>query len=220
MDYNILKQIIIDQEDFQNKKPLGFLRNKIQNIKPLLKNPSIIVITGHRRVGKSTLLLQIAKEFYKDNYYYLDFSEPMFKKLEIEDYNTILEIFYKEVGEKTTFFFDEIQGKPEWNLFVNKLKERGNKCFIAGSNADLLSKEISTYLTGRHIDIEIYPFSYKEIIEYKNISITPKTTQKNAILLNNFDNYLEQGGFPEVIIFNQKEILKEIYKDIIQKDVI
>jgi len=220
MDYNILKQIIIDQEDFQNKKPLGFLRNKIQNIKPLLKNPSIIVITGHRRVGKSTLLLQIAKEFYKDNYYYLDFSEPMFKKLEIEDYNTILEIFYKEVGEKTTFFFDEIQGKPEWNLFVNKLKERGNKCFITGSNADLLSKEISTYLTGRHIDIEIYPFSYKEIIEYKNISITPKTTQKNAILLNNFDNYLEQGGFPEVIIFNQKEILKEIYKDIIQKDVI
>lgn len=219
MDYNILKQIIINQNELQKNKNIGFLRHSLKDISNFINNPTIIVITGHRRVGKSTILLQIAKKYYKDNYYYLDFSDPIFKKITVDDYNKIEEIFLKEIGNKKTIFFDEIQGKPEWNLFVNQLKEKGHKCFVTGSNADILSKEISSYLTGRHIDIELYPFSYKEFIEYKNMPFNPQTTKTNAKLLNLFEEYLKFGGFPEVIVYNQKELLKEIYKDIILKDV-
>jgi len=220
MDYTILRQLVINQNELQKTKNIGFIRNALEDISKLISAPSIIVITGHRRVGKSTLLLQIANKYYKEDYYYLDFSDPILKNLKVEDYTPLYELFLKEIGKKKAFFFDEIQGKPDWNLFVNQLKEKGHKCFVTGSNADMLSMEISTYLTGRHQDKILYPFSYKEYITYKKQNIKPETTQTNANLLNLFDDYLLTGGFPEVIIYDQKEILKEIYKDIITTDVV
>lgn len=219
MDYMLLKQVIINQNNFSKTKELGHIRDNLHLIKKDINNPTIIVITGHRRVGKSTLSLQIAKSFFKDNYYYLDFSDPVLKKINIEDFLKIEEIFLKEFKKRKAFFFDEIQGVQDWNLFINQLREKGYKCFITGSNAELLSKEISTYLTGRHKDFELYPFSFKEYLSFNNIEIDKFTTSKNAEILSYFDRYLSTGGFPEVVVYNQNELLKDIYKDVILKDV-
>ncbi len=219
MDYMLLKQVIINQNNFFKTKELGYIRDKLPYIKKYINNPTIIVITGHRRVGKSTLFLQIANSFFKEDYYYLDFSDPILKKITVEDFLKIEEIFLKEFKKRKAFFFDEIQGVPDWNLFVNQLREKGYKCFITGSNAELLSKEISTYLTGRHKDFELYPFSFKEYLSFNKVEKGQFTTSKNAQLLSYFDKYLNSGGFPEVVVYNQNELLKDIYKDVILKDV-
>jgi hypothetical protein len=219
MDYMLLRQIIINQNIFFKNKNVGYIRDKLELIKKDVSNPTIIVITGHRRVGKSTLFLQIANFFYKNNYYYLDFSDPILRKINVEDFLKIEEIFLKEFKKRDAFFFDEIQGVPDWNLFVNQLRDKGYKVFITGSNADLLSKEISTYLTGRHKDYELFPFSFKEYLGYNNITKGDFTTSENALILSYFDKYLNNGGFPEIVIYDQKELLKSIYNDIILKDV-
>ncbi len=220
MDKEILRKVILNHNEIFNNKDVGITRNCLKQFKKLTENPIAIVITGHRRAGKSTLLLQIAKTFYKNDFYYVDFSDPSLNRLTEMDYEPMYELFLKEFGEKKAFFFDEIQGKPEWNKFINNLRERGHKCFVTGSNAELLSSEISTFLTGRHINVNLFPFSFLEFLNYKNIEYKTLSTKNTAIILKQFDIYLKKGGFPEIILYNQLDLLKEIYKDIITKDII
>jgi predicted AAA+ superfamily ATPase len=220
MNKEVLRKTILNHYEMFTNKDIGVVRDYLTEFKKEIDNPLTIVITGHRRVGKSTLLLQIAKKYYKNNFYYLDFSDPSLKNLDVSDYEPLYELFLKEFGLKKAFFFDEIQGKPEWNSFVNILRERKHKCFVTGSNSEMLSSEISTYLTGRHKDKIIFPFSFKEFLNYKTIDTNLLTTTNTSKILKYFDIYLEEGGFPENIIFNQPEILKDIYKDIITRDII
>lgn len=220
MDKEILQRSVINNwEIFQNKDK-GIIREYLSEFETLIKNPITIIITGHRRVGKSTLFLQIADKYYPNNYYYLDFSDPALKNITELDYEPLYEIFLKEFGYKKAFFFDEIQGKPEWNKFVNNLRERGHKCFVTVSNADMLSSEISTHLTGRHLNKIIFPFSFKEFLEYKSVDYKSPSTAKTAKILTTFEEYLNVGGFPEVVLYNPPGLLKEIYKDVITKDII
>jgi hypothetical protein len=129
-------------------------------------------------------------------------------------------VLLEQFGEKKIFFFDEIQGKPNWDKFVNRLYETGNKFYITGSNSELLSKEISTYLTGRHLDIELYPFSFKEYLNYKKIDIDYRFTKNLIKIEKELNNYLKNGGFPQVVVENNTSLLEEIYEDIINKDVL
>jgi len=220
MKEEILKRLVINQNEQFNSKDVGVPRDALDDIKTICETPHIIVITGHRRAGKSTYMLQIAKKYFKDDFYYIDFSAPALKEITVQDYEAITEMLLKEIGVKKAMFFDEIQGKPSWNLYLNQLKEQGHKCFITGSNTDLLSKEISTQLTGRHINKTIYPFSFREYLRSKNVKSEPLTTERTSELLKLFDTYLQNGGFPEVIVYNFTDILKEMYQDIITKDVI
>lgn len=219
MDKEILRLVVLNHNEIFNNKPVGQLRDNLKEIEYLIKTPVAVVITGHRRVGKSTLLIQIAKTYFKENYYYLDFSDPALKNIDVLDYESLYGIFLKEFGERKAFFFDEIQGKPEWNKFINNLRERGHKCFITGSNAELLSSEISTFLTGRHTDKIIFPFSFKEFLDYKKADYSNLSTTKISKLLNLFDIYLVNGGFPEILIYNHPDLLKEVYNDIIIRDI-
>ncbi|MFH0905850.1 MAG: ATP-binding protein [archaeon] len=219
MDKENIRNAVLSSNDLFKTKDRGFTRDILDNIKEIIDNPITVIITGHRRAGKSTLFLQIADKFFPNNYYYLDFSDPSLKNFDIYDYDSLYEIFLKEFGKKKAFFFDEIQGKVDWNKFVNILRERGHKCFVTGSNAEMLSTEISTFLTGRHLDRIVFPFSYKEFVRYNKIDYNEKSTSNSAKLLNLFDIYIKEGGFPEVIVYKQKELLKTIYKDVIIKDV-
>jgi len=221
MEKRYLEQIVLDQKERLSKMKEGYLRDKLSLVPDLIKHKINIVVTGHRRSGKSTFLLQWMKKYYNSNFYYLDFSDERLVDFKTTDFQLLYEIFLEYFGEKNIFYFDELQGKKyDWNRFVNRLYSEGKRFFITGSNADLLSKEISTYLTGRHFDIMIYPFSFKEYLGYHNFNKNYNSTLGKAEVIKYFNNYIKQGGFPEVIVYNTTDILENIYQDVINTDIL
>ena len=106
-------------------------------------------------------------------------------------------------------FFDEIQNIQKWELFIRKLVDAKKHVVITGSNASLLSKELGTKLTGRHLDYELFPFSFREFLDLT----------KEKVGINSFEKYLFNGGFPEYLKFKKEEILQELLRDIITKDI-
>ena len=221
MEKRYLEQIVLDQKERLSKMKEGYPRDKLLEVPDLIKHKINIVVTGHRRSGKSTFLLQWMKKYYNSNFYYLDFSDERLVDFKTIDFQLLYEIFLEQYGEKDIFYFDELQGKKyDWNRFVNRLYPEGKRFFITGSNADLLSKEISTYLTGRHFDIMIYPFSFKEYLGYHNFNKNYNSTLGKVEAINHFNNYIKQGGFPEVIVYNTTDILENIYQDVINTDIL
>jgi len=220
MDKEYLRLVIKDQQLRVANLPLGYPRNKLSNLNGILKHKINIVITGPRRSGKSTFLLQWMNKVYKDNFYYFDFSDDRVVDFKTEDLQVLYELFLELYGEKKVFFFDEIQGKYDWNKFVNRLYSEGYRFFITGSNAELLSKEISTYLTGRHYDVTILPFSFNEFLGYNKVDLDFVGTKNTIKIKSKLESYLNNGGFPEVVTFGNKDILDNVYKDVINKDIV
>lgn len=215
MNRLILKQIIADQNElFDSRK---FISRKFPD--NLLSTSKIVVITGVRRAGKSTLLKQISESF--PNFNYFNFDDERLTKFEISDFNVLLEIFYELNPNSNVFFFDEIQEVDGWEKFVNRLFESGKKIFITGSNAKLLSSEISTSLTGRNLQLELYPFSFKEYLSFNGLELkTVYSTKENANLVRHFNYFFTIGGFPEVVKSKDRQELIQIYQDILIKDLI
>ncbi|WP_026953101.1 ATP-binding protein [Algoriphagus mannitolivorans] len=165
----------------------------------------IEVIAGVRRSGKSTLMRQLIEETTTD-FAYLNFEDPRIFDFEIGDFAKLDELFGEEVS---TYFFDEIQNVKGWEVFVRQLHDRGRKVFITGSNASLLSSELGTKLTGRHLSHEILPFSYSEFLAYCNLENSNE----------NFLDYLISGGFPEYLRDRNPEVLQNLLKDIVFRDI-
>lgn len=132
----------------------------------LFSGSHVEVISGVRRCGKSTLMKLIMKK-YGASVAYFNFEDPRVYGFEVSDFQKLDEVIGK--GKKA-WFFDEIQNIPAWEIFVRQLHDRGEKVFITGSNASLLSKELGTRLTGRHIRHELFPFSYKEFLKHKKLT--------------------------------------------------
>ena len=220
MDKEYLTQVVLDQNNRLKKLSEGLPRKKLDDITSFIDHKINIVITGHRRSGKSTFLLQWMNKFYKNDYYYFDFSDERIQDFKTADFQTLHETLLEQFGERKIFFFDEIQGKPNWDKFVNRLYTEGYRFFITGSNAELLSKEISTYLTGRHFDIQIYPFSFEEYLAYNKFEKNPKITEGRVEIKRYLNEYIKNGGFPEVVVYNNSDILGSIYDDVINKDIL
>ncbi|MBS0627675.1 MAG: ATP-binding protein, partial [Verrucomicrobia bacterium] len=139
------------------------------------------------------------------------------------DFQALLEIFIELFGIQSTFYFDEIQNIEGWERFIRRLYEKGNKIFITGSNAKLLSKELGTHLTGRYIQLEIYPLSFKEIIQHEHPSIFTKkvlSTEDVGAILHQFSVYCKYGGIPEYLKFKKTEYLKDLYEGILYRDIV
>ena len=170
--------------------------------------PHALIISGIRRAGKSTLLHQLSKRII--NFHYLNFEDPRLTKFGLNDFEKLDEIFIKEYGDYEYYLFDEIQKVETWELFVRSRLDKEKKFIITGSNASLLSRELGMSLTGRHVDLELFPFSFKEYLLFKN---------KKAELLT-FKEYLTNGGFPEYVKYNNSEILQRLFTDIIQRDIV
>lgn len=217
-----LKEILTDQRASMLRKPLGIEREVLPLIKKKLPLPHIVVLTGLRRSGKSTILRQIIKKYYSDEkFYYINFEDERLLNFQAENFNEIYEVLFELFGKKKTFFIDEIQNVENFELFVRRFYDEGFKFYITGSSAKLLSRELGTKLTGRHVDITVTPFSFKEFLKFKNIE-TPNVyeTEKKVEIKKLFNEYYIGGGMPEFIRFEDKEILTRIYEDIINKDVI
>ena len=216
MDKNQLKEIVVDQKSGFEKKH-QFIERKVSE--KIIKSSKITAIVGVRRCGKSTLLKQLKNRY--PGYYYLNFEDERLLDFQVEDFNNLLEIFFTLYDYHSVFFFDEIQNIIGWEKFVSRLYGDGYKVFVTGSSAKLLSSELSTSLTGRHQKIELYPFSWLEYLQYHDFQIKKNYTTKEKSQINKlFDRYLLLGGFPEVVQSRDSDELKQLYQDILIKDII
>ncbi len=161
------------------------------------------VVTGVRRSGKSTLCLQ-ALEHAGVKYAYMNFDDNRLTDLHADDLDLILEALYKKYGDFSYLMLDEIQNVEGWHLFVNRMLRRGMHIVLTGSNSRLLSGELASYLTGRHHQIELLPFSFRDFCACKGVATEPLTTKNRGLLAGAFDDYMRTGGFPELL--HEKDI--------------
>lgn len=224
MELQDIKQIVIDQKkelDDSMKRERVIEREVLDDYKKHANYALIKVIQGVRRCGKSTLCYQLLKD---KNFAYVNFDDERLASLETEDLNKVLESFY-EIYEKFEFILlDEVQNVYGWELFVNRLKRQGLNVVLTGSNARLLSKELSTHLTGRHIPLELFPFSFREFLKYRGLEFNIKslTTEDKGLIKNKFNEYAQKGGFPEALKESviAETYLRSLYSTIINKDVV
>lgn len=219
MDKRILETILADQaEELAQKSNLRFCHRKEEDLIDLNSTQAQVVI-GVRRSGKSTLCYNaLTRKGMK--FAYVNFDDERLIHLTSEDLNDILEVLYKINGDFNYLFIDEIQNIPEWYLFVNRLLRRQMHIIITGSNAKLLSGELATHLTGRHHSITLYPFSFAEYCEVKNIDTKSRTTKAIATRRAVFDEYMKQGGFPELqFIDNDRDYIEELVNNILRRDI-
>jgi predicted AAA+ superfamily ATPase len=221
MNKNRIKEILFDQKEvFEHKKNLIFRDINLDNY---ITSRQVIVITGVRRCGKSSLLFLIKQkmDLAEGDYCYFNFDdERVVAETDILD--KLLSIHREIYGKNPILFFDEIQNVTNWEKFVNRVYEQGIKVFITGSNANLLSSEIATSLTGRNLSIELLPFSFKEILLFKEIeyNLNKLSSALKSQIIGAFDQYMEQGGFPLVVKENNLELLNQYFQDILYRDII
>ena len=180
----------------------------------LLQNPLIKLITGPRRVGKSVFALLMLQG---KNFAYLNFDDNQLLEKWNEDLAmSALDYVYPDYD---FMLLDEIQNLPDWDLWVSKLYRHGKNLIITGSNANMLSSEMATVLTGRYLQIEMLPFSLDETMRWKNISPDRKEQAAQAIVLA--DDYMRNGGYPETILARgiTKNYLSTLFDSILLKDV-
>ena len=194
------------------------------------------VVAGVRRAGKSTILLQVIKKLIdeetpRENILYVNFEEPIFiPYLTVEFLLRIHDLYLERFNPsgRTYVVLDEVQLVPGWERFVRGLydREKDIKFYITGSSSKLLSKEYGTSLTGRIVSSEVFPLSFQEFLVFKNKeNLIGKSQGKGSPALRNlFNQYIEFGGFPQVVLTEEEkdklQILKDYYTAVIEKDII
>lgn len=207
----ILATFLRQSKEIENSdKKLSVRRTSVEI--PSALNEFARIITGIRRSGKSTFVNQ---DFFKtdSNAFYLNFDDPTLYGFSSSDFAILeeaIERFQNENKGSKAVYFDEIQVVEGWEVFVNSQLRKGNLVTVTGSNASLLSYELGTRLTGRHLDYELFPFNFDE---YCKLRKCDKTSES-------FKHFLEEGGFPEYLIYNRTDILKRLFEDILLRDVI
>ena len=226
-------------KDIFKKIIVGFQEGKLgdyvsRDYKIPCDSKKIISLIGVRRCGKTCILFNLIKEIKKtvdiENIVYINFEDDRLFDLQIRDMDNLIEGYYElypeKRDEKVYFFLDEIQNIKNWEIFVRRIYDTLNiQLFITGSSSKLLSAEIATSLRGRTIAYEIFPFSFKEYLKWKNIKINLNSPKSLSFIKNALDVYLKEGGFPECIDEDKdfaRKILSEyvnliIYKDIIER---
>lgn len=199
-----LREIIERQRLSVTGKDSGMVREQLQSL-PDTKSHALIV-SGIRRCGKSTLLFQLLRGKYPQAIY-LNFDDPRLYDFSTEDFVKLDELI-RESGS-FVLMFDEIQLVKGWERYVRQKLDENLQVFVTGSNASLLSRELGSSLTGRHITRELFPFSYHEYCRFHQLEPCTETT-----LL-----YLKEGGFPEYQKQKNDEILSSLLDDIIVRNI-
>jgi len=216
MQKSLIKEVITKQN--QEKEALSRLeyveRTKAVQGPEWMSSPLIKVVLGPRRAGKSvfSLMLLRGKPFL-----YFNFDDPALVGEKLDLYELVDEL-HKFYGDTKFVLFDEIQNLKGWELFANRLHRQGYNLVLTGSNANLLSMELATHLTGRHLPIEILPFNFQEFLKAKNFSEPDRKPE----LLKLLEQYMSFGGFPEVVIKNQhpRGYLDVLFDALLFKDVV
>lgn len=205
----LLKETIIEiisrQEEKLRLKETGIPRKLMEEI--TIGGPLILIISGIRRCGKSTLLRQL--KINSERSCYFNFEDILASDFEFTDFKK-LDSIIRESYSGAHLYFDEIQAVEGWENFGRSVQDDGYSLIITGSNASLLSRELGTKLTGRHLTYELFPFSYNEFLVYKELEPG----------IESFSAYFISGGFPEFIKDNNPEILQQLLRDILYRDVV
>lgn len=219
METKLIKDYIAD---FQNKKFPKIIKRELKISK--IKNKAISLI-GPRRSGKTYYFLSIIKKLEREKTLYLDFEESFLKELNaLEVLEIILDIFPEVTGNSASYIFlDEIQNIKNWESLVRTLLNKDLEVFITGSSSKLLSKEISTQLRGRTLSYLLLPFSFREFLKARKIQYNLNLLADRGKIKRLLGEYLEGGGFPEVVLYEEREkILKEyvdmtFFKDFVER---
>ncbi len=214
---NAIIQQKLEKEKFLSRSYIP--REKLGDFKTKLSSGLIKVITGPRRAGKSVFAFLLLKD---EDFAYVNFDDEVL--LKPDNYDAIFTALLEVYPKSKYFLFDEIQNLDKWEVFVNKLHRRGYNIVLTGSNARLLSSELSTALTGRYSAVEILPFSFREFLFARNYppEQAAASPEAKAGLLSLLEEYLRQGGYPEVVVNNleAKPYLQTLFDALLLKDVV
>ena len=200
----LISEVIDTQKLVFQKKSTGVEREQVNEMH--IHDSFVNVITGVRRCGKSTLLLQLLKRHFKSALF-LNFEDTRLAGFQLDDFRRL----DKEITKRkaTTLFFDEIQMLEKWEIYVRQKLDEGYRVVVTGSNATLLSRELGTKLTGRHFSSELFPFSYNEFLKFMKL----KPSDASAAL------YMDKGGFPEYLRSDITNLLNQLLDDILYRDI-
>jgi len=215
-----LSDIVEKQRSQRTPKGQNVERQILPSVLRSFGDSRILVITGIRRCGKSTLLRQIMQ---KKGGCYVNFEDERFIEFGAQEFEKLNEVLMEVYGEQDVYFFDEIQNIDKFELFVRRLQDDGKKIVITGSNASLLSKEFGTRLTGRYKQFELYPFSFREFLAFRNVNPDKAWLQaacRKTELIKMFREYERSGGMPEYLENMDPDYIKTLYENIIYRDVI
>ena len=217
---DLLKQIILEQQEILHAQNKRYVQRYIAD--EWLQTSEILIISGIRRCGKSVLMQQIRDRLVEKDFFF-NFDDERLANFKLDDFQKLQECFVELFGEQHTYYFDEIQNIEGWERFVRRLYNAGNKIVITGSNARMLSRELGTHLTGRYIQVEIYPFSFQEYLAMNEIPVNAKTlytTTGRATMVKSFVKYMECGGFPKFLQDGSVSYLTSLYESIIYLDIL
>ncbi|MBS3080936.1 ATP-binding protein [Candidatus Pacearchaeota archaeon] len=205
-----IKEIItLQKREIETKLKEKYIERN-QDLK--LDNDLIKVIVGPRRAGKSFFAIHFLNK--KGKFGYVNFDDE--KLTEVDNYDEIITAMNSIYDNPKFVLFDEIQNLPKWELFANRLQRQGYMLIITGSNSNLLSKELATHLTGRHLLTNIFPFSFKEYLKFEGKELT------NTEIKERLSKYMFNGGYPEILSkkVELKEYLSLLFGSILYKDII
>lgn len=232
MDKNAILEILQDW-NFWNREPeVGVLRKGyLTQAKKFLRTNQVLTITGPRRAGKSFMMRQAAQALMREgvekaNLLMINFEDPRFTGLDTKLLERIYETYLEYLNPQGQhfLFLDEVQEVEGWEKWVRYLHElQKAKILVSGSNAKLLSRELGTLLTGRHLDLTVFPLSFTEFLEFNHTVIENRFSllEKKIKIKGLLRQYLEWGSFPEVALSEQKKaILLNYFEDLVNKDLL
>ncbi len=217
-----IKAMLLEQFASFWARDTGTERTQLAEIERAADVPHAVIISGLRRVGKSTLLAQMAHKLGKDAFYYVNFEDDRFLGFQVDDSNDLYQALVEVFGERKIFVIDEVQNISGWEHFVRRFMDMDFKFYITGSNASLLSRELGTRLTGRYVPIELFPFSFREYLQFRGEEVPNLqrlTTVGNARLKNMLDAYLQSGGIPDALKYPELPLLRTLYDDVLYRDI-
>jgi uncharacterized protein len=217
----LLRHLVIQQKSQIEKGGFFVERSILPRVLEAFDDNRVLILTGIRRCGKSTLLKQIMQT--KTRYCYINFEDERLLSFRAEDFENLNEVLIEVYGSSSTYFFDEIQNIEKFETFVRRLQDDGKKVIITGSNASLLSGEFCTRLTGRYKVFEVYPFSFVEFLRLRKIGVKKDSlyiTEDKVKLITAFGTYAVNGGMPEYLKNQDSEYIKTLYDNIIYRDII
>ena len=213
-----MKTLILDQRKERDElmsRPY-LMRKSAQDTDLLLDSHLIKLITGPRRAGKSTQALMMLRN---KNFAYLNFDN--YQLLEAWDADLVMRMLDDVYPGYEYILLDEVQNLEAWDLWVSELYRRGKNLVITGSNARMLSSEMATVLTGKHLQVEMLPFSLEEFFDWNKIDLHALKAEHKTESLVLADDYLRNGGYPEAVASRQlaRSYLDTLFDSIIWKDV-
>ena len=215
MSVEELKRVLGDQretlESLENYRLIE--RDLPFDVCQYLSRPNVLAILGVRRSGKSTLAYLLVKG---RRFAYVDFSDDRLSGL--SDFDSLTRALYELYGDFEFLVIDEPQYAKGWELFVNRMRKE-KRVIVTGSCSSLLSGELATALTGRHVDLILFPFSFREYLRFKGVEPRFDTTKSLSTVKRALEDYLKEGGFPEALTLG-KRVIPSIFHDVITRDVI